>query len=383
MHASSNAFLASTGEKGDLNQYWFSSNTVAAFVSEICLCKGQSALVSSPSVYFSLPDDARKRSKVLDYDRQWESDPGYVFYDFNDPTNLPVELLGRFDFILVDPPFITREVWEKYVVTVRLLAASNARILCTTIAENAQMMSEILGLAPTLFRPSIPNLVYQYNIYVNYNSVTLDRFNPEIDDEDWRKAPYTKQPLDCGRSELPLETSYFAVSEQSDSHLHDPTNDVLPPAAALLAELREQMGNLKKSLEGVLMPLQTAIRRREVGGDAATAANAKVEAALQSADSNLKTFENWLDIYLPEVVEALSDVFAQASQEEDAWHLKSVQLLIAKGKDEPLLSMAAYQQYALQCRQVSTMIFRHSNQILDRIKALKQAQKRSLGSSGI
>jgi hypothetical protein len=52
-------------------------------------------------------------------------------------------------------------VWEQYAITAKALLAPGGRLLCTTIAENAPMMAEILGVAPTAFRPSIPHLVYQ------------------------------------------------------------------------------------------------------------------------------------------------------------------------------------------------------------------------------
>ena len=44
-----------------------------------------------------------------------------MFYDFNKPEEFPSELRGQFDMVVVDPPFITREVWEKYAVTSHLL----------------------------------------------------------------------------------------------------------------------------------------------------------------------------------------------------------------------------------------------------------------------
>ena len=36
------------------------------------------------------------------------------------------ELRGAFDFVLIDPPFITREVWEKYAITARRLTKAGA-----------------------------------------------------------------------------------------------------------------------------------------------------------------------------------------------------------------------------------------------------------------
>lgn len=52
------------------------------------------------------------------------SDRGFVFYDFNDLSTLPQEMHGTFDLLVVDPPFIVKEVWEKYAAAVKLLAKS-------------------------------------------------------------------------------------------------------------------------------------------------------------------------------------------------------------------------------------------------------------------
>ena len=41
-------------------------------------------------------------------------------------------------------------------------------LLCSTITENKDFMKELLNVNPIIFRPSIPNLVYQYNFYTNY-----------------------------------------------------------------------------------------------------------------------------------------------------------------------------------------------------------------------
>ena len=47
------------------------------------------------------------------FDQKFNKDPGYVFYDFNKPEDIPADLYQTFDMIVIDPPFITREVWEK------------------------------------------------------------------------------------------------------------------------------------------------------------------------------------------------------------------------------------------------------------------------------
>ena len=57
-------------------------------------------------------------------------------------------------------------------------------MICSTIAENADMMAELMGVRPVAFKPSIPSLVYQYNFYTNFPPVVLSKKNPEIPDYD-------------------------------------------------------------------------------------------------------------------------------------------------------------------------------------------------------
>ena len=83
--------------------------------------------------------------------------------------------------VVIDPPFITREVWEKYTLAAkRLLRPEGGIILGSTIDENESFMQELLGCQRRAFRPSIPNLVYQYSLYANYDSEGLNNPNPEI-----------------------------------------------------------------------------------------------------------------------------------------------------------------------------------------------------------
>jgi len=90
MEEGSSAFLFAP-EKSALNQYWYSDNTIAALAGEVkSLHPGQTAaMVSTPSIYFALEEEARLGHKVLDFDTQWNDDPGFVFYDFNEPDGVP------------------------------------------------------------------------------------------------------------------------------------------------------------------------------------------------------------------------------------------------------------------------------------------------------
>ena len=181
-------FINENVEDGDFNQYWYSEPTIGRIVEALIENGGNIAFLSTPSLYFSLPDDLRSKAYVFDYDKKWESDRGFVFYDFHQPESFPPSLLGTFDLVVVDPPFITHEVWEQYAITSKLLmkkgtAADGSpagKVILTTVLENAPLLKTLLDATPTAFLPSIPHLVYQYNLYTNYDSAVFNKPNPEI-----------------------------------------------------------------------------------------------------------------------------------------------------------------------------------------------------------
>ncbi|GMH61950.1 hypothetical protein TrRE_jg4420 [Triparma retinervis] len=188
-------FLKGNPEDPALNQYWYSQGTVEALANECDRIIGERgsdfkvAFLSTPSIYFALDEKKRASSYVFDYDRKWDDDRGFVFYDFNKPEEFEVEgLKGTFDMVVIDPPFITREVWEKYTESAMWLlkekpgwGKGGGMVIGTTLQENAGFLDELLGCKPQAFKPSIPNLPYQYNSYANFDgAVYLGVANPEI-----------------------------------------------------------------------------------------------------------------------------------------------------------------------------------------------------------
>ena len=80
--------------------------------------------------------------------------------------------------VVIDPPFITRDVWEKYAKTAYYLLKLNTtaiRILCTTVYENASMMDELFGAkSQVLIHISrTPNVYIYAYIYIHRNSCHL------------------------------------------------------------------------------------------------------------------------------------------------------------------------------------------------------------------
>lgn len=182
------SFHNETNENAELNQYWYSQKTCETLcnaVRESMSLKGASsriAFLSTPSLFFSLSEEEQKQCTLFDFDNTWESCSQFEFYDYNNPNKIDAKLHGKFDVIVIDPPFISQSVWESYATTTALLGAKEgAHIIATTVEQNEVLMKSIFSCKRCIFQPSIPSLVYQYNCYSNLPSATLATNNSELE----------------------------------------------------------------------------------------------------------------------------------------------------------------------------------------------------------
>lgn len=74
-----------------------------------------------------------------------------------------------------------------------IVSVPKGKLLLSTIPEHEGYLYALLGCYQPRFRPSIPNLIYQYSLYINYPSEPLMKFNPEIDDEETEKKFTSKK----------------------------------------------------------------------------------------------------------------------------------------------------------------------------------------------
>lgn len=92
----------------------------------------------------------------------------FVHYDFNAPTRVPEATKGRFDAVLVDPPFLSEECQVKTAITVRVLLRKeeegNTRptvrvAVCTgqKVADVIERTYRAYGVRCTNFRPEHRN----------------------------------------------------------------------------------------------------------------------------------------------------------------------------------------------------------------------------------
>ncbi|KAG8341728.1 putative N6 adenine methyltransferase [Trypanosoma vivax] len=219
-------------EQAEFNQYWYSRNTVNAIIEEVRHHATACAFLSTPSLFFALVADANanasgasgvrcnstaeqsynstagqaelvSNSRLFEFDRQWKEEPGFVFYDFRRPQEVPVQFMGAFDYVVADPPFITADVWEAYVQTAKLLIKHDGKLLFTTVLENHTMLEGLLDgplfIAP--FRPAIEHLTYQYVCFTNYKTTRLARVNEELPADDPKVAAAVQMANDLRESE--------------------------------------------------------------------------------------------------------------------------------------------------------------------------------------
>jgi hypothetical protein len=187
-----NKFLKLFGEKEDINQYWFSEKTIDFIVNQITKHaedeNSKIAFVSTPSIFFSLDDSFKHKSKLFDYDdRLLKRHANAVKFDFNEFSDLAKnpEFLDKFDFIMIDPPYINEPSWTKFAEFAKVIAQKSndnikAKILTCSIAENKDLLKKLLDLEMKNYQPSIPHLVYQYNFFANYEDDLLNEINKEI-----------------------------------------------------------------------------------------------------------------------------------------------------------------------------------------------------------
>ncbi|CBZ33194.1 hypothetical protein, conserved [Leishmania donovani] len=203
--------------KAEFNQYWYSRNTIHHLVREVCHHATACAFLSTPSLFFALDerrgdetaeDEAqmtqlRRCSRVFEYDAQWASDPCYVQYDFHQPEQVPIQYMAAFDYVVADPPFITADVWARYVTTAKLLLKEGGKLLFTTVLENHTMLENLLDrpLFIATFYPLVEHLTYQYVCFLSYEPTCLAQPNAELPEVDAKMAAAIRVANDLRSSE--------------------------------------------------------------------------------------------------------------------------------------------------------------------------------------
>ena len=180
VESNTNAFLKLTPEKEKLNQYWYSDKTIEFLINQIKKHGHTIGIVSCPSIFFSLSSDLQEKSILFDFDPSFSTMHKNVkIFDYRNFENL-LEYENKFDFIVIDPSSIDEEPWVKFADFTKLIAKKNdgeikAKIILSSIDDNKDLLKKLLDVDIKEHQPIIPNLIYHYHFYSNYEDEELDK----------------------------------------------------------------------------------------------------------------------------------------------------------------------------------------------------------------
>lgn len=164
-------------EDWQLSQFWYTKETCQDLSREILenTKNGDKiACISSPSVYkeLVLREDLLERTVyLLEFDSRFGIYENFIYYDYNDPLSLPMELMGEIDYIIVDPPFLSVECWGNVAKSVKALLKKNGKVCACTGVVMKRFLSEELNVTETDYSPQHANgLQNEFKAFVNYSS---------------------------------------------------------------------------------------------------------------------------------------------------------------------------------------------------------------------
>ncbi|XP_059759290.1 EEF1A lysine methyltransferase 1 isoform X3 [Balaenoptera ricei] len=98
----------------------------------------------------------------------------FIFYDYNNPVDLPEKIAAHsFDIVIADPPYLSEECLRKTSETIKYL--TRGKILLCTGAVMEEEAAKLLGVKMCKFIPKhTRTLGNEFRCYVNYDS-GLDR----------------------------------------------------------------------------------------------------------------------------------------------------------------------------------------------------------------
>lgn len=113
---------------------------------------------------------------VFEFDKRFEIfRDRFVFYDFNNPLSFSKDLRekweAKFDYVCVDPPFLSEECWEKTAKTVEFILKPGGKLLVCTGLVMSDFITKTLKCHQTVYEPKHANgLANDFRCFVNYKS---------------------------------------------------------------------------------------------------------------------------------------------------------------------------------------------------------------------
>ena len=173
--------------RAHLNQYWYSETTIRTMVAAIeSLPVQRVAFLSTPTLALALTSVAlRAESMLFEYDERFRGCCGsFALYDFRHADAFDPALCGQFDLVVIDPPYITRDVWAMFLRTAGLLLAPGGHLLLTTVPRNGLVLQELMDASPLFagrglrlrqcaFRPLLVGCVLRFAVFSTCDAPAL------------------------------------------------------------------------------------------------------------------------------------------------------------------------------------------------------------------
>ncbi|CEI40126.1 unnamed protein product [Fusarium venenatum] len=187
--------MAAFTEDWNESQFWFLDETAFALADQLLDGASSSStigVVSTPSVFIALknrlrfwPVQDRPKLVLFEHDHRFSVFPEFIFYDFQRPLQLPHNLKGSLDSVIIDPPFFSNDCQTKFALTGRWLIKPNSpRVIVCTGERMAPIIDKLyssVGVYPTTFEPAHAGLSNHYYCYANFESSTWDWRSDESD----------------------------------------------------------------------------------------------------------------------------------------------------------------------------------------------------------
>jgi hypothetical protein len=148
-------------EDWQLSQFWYDEATIDRLATELLSYQSpdrhiQILCLSTPSVFTRLRQQRPDSPDIylMEYDRRFSVyGPQYIFYDYNHPLEFDQQFLNRFDILLIDPPFLSEECFQKVWSTVSAVMRRDGAKLLWCTGRVMRPLLEQIGLHETSFQP--------------------------------------------------------------------------------------------------------------------------------------------------------------------------------------------------------------------------------------
>jgi len=160
-----------------LSQFWYDPATAQVVAEELhhlsSLTASTVACIACPTLYVQLKkSNPEVEAQIFEFDKRFEKyGTDFIFYDYNQPEDLPSIYQHKFQVVVADPPYLSEECLVKVTKTMMLLAhQKNAFFLLLTGKVQQELAAKLLNARPCGFQPTHHHkLGNEFMLFTNYD----------------------------------------------------------------------------------------------------------------------------------------------------------------------------------------------------------------------